>query len=218
MRLWWKRPARGDRQPPGHEASATGGEERDELGFREAVTNAFVFLEALGFARVDAAPTVVRYAGDDRAVSIYHERPSFEIGFAVDIDGDHYPLGEMIRLADPARGRAYRDFSTRTPDGVRGGVERLRDLALRYAGPMLRGDAGTLKALRDQRPVLVRELARWSLMASVKPEADDAFRLGRYREAAELYDRIRAGLTPAETRKADLAKQRATLGSKPTRR
>jgi len=46
------------------------------------------------------------------------------------------------------------------------------------------------------------------LEGQLRPKADDAFRRGDYREAAELYERIQPRLTPAEKKKLSIARQR----------
>jgi hypothetical protein len=47
-------------------------------------------------------------------------------------------------------------------------------------------------------------------ISSFKPRANEAFRRGDYALAAKLFDRIRSGLTPAEAKKADMARKRAS--------
>jgi hypothetical protein len=42
----------------------------------------------------------------------------------------------------------------------------------------------------------------------LRPRADEAFRRGNYQEAAELYERIRPRLTPAELKKLAVARER----------
>jgi hypothetical protein len=46
------------------------------------------------------------------------------------------------------------------------------------------------------------------LASHVRPKTEAAFRERRYREAADLYEKIRARLTPTEVKKLEFARKR----------
>ena len=184
--------------------------ERAKLGFREEAVQAFSFLQDMGFVEVSASPTLVEYERDDLEVNVYHGRQSYEVGFEIVRAGTRYSLSALIKLAAPAEGKAYRNTMATSATAVRNGINRLRELVRRYAMTALQGDPETFHALDHQRIEWGQALELETQVASLKPKADEAFRLGHYAQAAELYDQIRAGLSPVEVRKADLARERAT--------
>jgi len=53
---------------------------RESLGFRNAVENAFKFLENYGYHIVESTTTLVRYEGNGRYVQVFHGRQSYAIG------------------------------------------------------------------------------------------------------------------------------------------
>ena len=112
----------------------------------------------------------------------------------------------------PAEGAIYRNFTATTATAVHDGVRRIRHLALSHATGALRGDGPTFLALDRQRKQLAEELGSKTRAASLKRNADEAFRLGDYAEASRLFEQIRSALSPAETMKADLARERAASG------
>jgi hypothetical protein len=69
------------------------------------------------------------------------------------------------------------------------------------------------EVLRQQHKVSVEQYWLDMQCRHVRPKAETAFREGRYREAAELYREIRAGLTPAEIKKLALAEKRSLGGT-----
>jgi hypothetical protein len=54
----------------------------------------------------------------------------------------------------------------------------------------------------------VHEYALDVLVNQLRPKAEEAFRRGDYRNAAELYERIRSRLTAAELKKLAIATER----------
>jgi hypothetical protein len=184
--------------------------ERAKLGFREEALQAFSFLKNMGFVEVSSSPTIVKYERVDLEVNVYHGRQSYEVEFEIFHAGKRYSLSELIRLAAPAEGELYRNSVATTAIAVRDGINRVRELVRQYAMTSLQGDPETFHALDRQRNEWAEALALKTLVTSLKPKAEEAFRRGHYAQAAEIYDRIRAGLSPVEVRKADLARERAT--------
>jgi len=187
--------------------------ERAELGFDEQASRAFAFLEGMGFQKISVSPTIARFERGDLAANVFHGRQSYELGFEIEREGKRYSLSELIRLSDPQEADLYRNYAATTPAAVVTGLMQLKQLVARYAAGPLQGEPPTFLALDRQRRELAEKLALDSEVSAFKPKADEAFRLGRYGEAAELYDRIRAGLTPVEAKKADLARKRASSSS-----
>ena len=185
------------------------GPERERLNFVNAVTERFGFLSEWGFSMTESLPTLVRYRNGEIGVDVYHGRQSYELGFGVERLGVRYPLATLIRAIDPEAEQEYRNFAATTPDVVANGLTQLAELVKRYGEPALRGDAEFFARLDKQRVEWAEGYALDVLARQLRPKADAAFREGRYREAAELYERIRPRLTPAELKKLTLAKNRA---------
>ncbi|MCW5714756.1 MAG: hypothetical protein KIT43_09625 [Bauldia sp.] len=198
----------------GRQSNDSGWTERAELGFREAALDAFGFLADFGFAVEESTTTIVRYERPGSGVNIYHGRRSFELGFELGHDGSLYTISALMALGAPEEGKAYRNFAATTASGVRTGLEHLAELVQRHGALALQGDPQTFRALEDLKRASAHAMARESVLTSVRPKADEAFRLGHYAEAADLYDRIRDGLSPVETRKADLARRRSAGASR----
>lgn len=187
------------------------GPERTRLNFAHAVSESFLFLDDLGFSRIESLPTLVRFRKDNLEINIYHGRRSFEVGFEILHHGERYSISELIRVTDVEAAERYRNFATTTPQGVIEGLMQLKELVQRYGGPALRGDPEFFSALKNQRKTWAEGYALDVLARQLRPKAEAAFRQGHYREAAELYEKIRASLSAAELKKLQLARDRGGL-------
>jgi hypothetical protein len=177
--------------------------------FDAAAAAAFSFLLDRGFEECRRSTNNIEYNRRDLSVNIFYGPRSCEIGFEVIRNEVRYSLSEIIRINSFEEAECYRNFVATTPDGVRCGVNKLREIVIRYADSVLRGDIGEFLALDRQRTHMAHALELRTEVATIKPRADAAFRSKRYAEAARLYDRIRPALTPAELKKADFARARA---------
>jgi hypothetical protein len=101
----------------------------------------------------------------------------------------------------------------RTPSAVNTFLQQLADLVRRYGERALRNDPACYEVLRQQQKVSVEQYWLDMRCRQVRPKAEAAFREGRYREAAELYREIRAGLTPTEIKKLAIAEKRSLGGT-----
>ena len=180
---------------------------RTELNFASAVSEKFVFLEEVGFSKIESLPTIVRYRKGDLEIDIYHGRQSYEIGFGIAYEGIRYPLSAIIRVTDPELDKQYRNYTARTPTAIEEGLRLLANVVKRYGERALRGDAEFITALESGRELWLDEVCARQL----RPEAAAAFQRGDYRKAAELYEQFRSNLTPAEVKKLAVAKRRAEL-------
>lgn len=187
------------------------GRERTRLNFADAVRKRFAFLGDYGFAEVESLPTIVRFQKDDLEADVYHGRQSFEVGFGIARKGTRYSLSELIRVADPAAAEQYRNETATTPDGIDKSLVRLQELVSRYGERALQGDAEYFLALASHRKLWAEGYALDVLEEQVRPKAEAAFRDGDYRQAAALYEKIRARLSSVELKKLALARERAEL-------
>jgi len=185
------------------------GRERTRLNFADAVRKRFAFLGDHGFTEVESLPTIVRYRKADLEIDVYHGRQSFEVGFGIERQGTRYSLSELIRAADPAAAEKYRNEAATTPNGIAKALARLQELVSRYGERALKGNAEYFSALESQRKSWAEGYALDVLEAQVRPKAEAAFQDGDYRQAAELYEKIRARLSATELKKLALARERA---------
>lgn len=182
--------------------------DRSAFHFARKVRGAFGFLTDAGFAEVEASPTLVRYCKGDVEVDIYHGRQSYEIGGGVTRAGTRYAMSEIIRAVDSEVAKEYRNAVAMTPEGIAAGLEELAALMQHYGSGTLLGGQQFVAALERQRKQWAEGYALDVLAAQIRPQAEDAFRQGDYAQAAELYGRIRACLSPAEAKKLSLAQER----------
>jgi hypothetical protein len=174
------------------------GRERTRLNFAHAVRERFTFLGDLGFLEVESLPTLVRYRKDDLEVNFYHGRSSFELGFEICRNSTRYSMSELIGVADSEAAERYRNYAATTPHGIVAGVTQLEELVRRYGDRALRGDPAFFTMLEERRKAWAEEYALDALAKQLRPKAQAAFQQGNYREAAELYERIRPRLSMAE--------------------
>jgi hypothetical protein len=184
------------------------GPERTRLNFASVVARRFGFLVDHGFVEMEALPTIVRYRKGDLDLNVYHGRQSFEVGFEIGHADERYSMSEIIRVTDPGVADQYRNAAATTGAELSAAVDRLADLVSQYAGRAFRNDPVFFTDLRQQRKSWSETYALDVLAQQIRPKAEAAFREGRYREAAELYGRIRARLTPTEIKKLEVARQR----------
>ena len=142
-------------------------------------------------------------------IDIYHGRQSYEIGFGIAYEGVRHSLSAIIRVTDPELAKQYRNYAATTPTAVVEGLTRLSDVIKRCGERALRGDPEFIEALETQRTLWLNEYAVDVRASQLRPEAAAAFQRGDYRTAAELYERIRSRLTPAELKKLAIAQARA---------
>ncbi|SHL08813.1 hypothetical protein SAMN05444159_4960 [Bradyrhizobium lablabi] len=178
------------------------------LNFADIVEKRFGFLLELGFVKTEALPTMVRYRKGDLELSIYLGRQSYEVGFEIGHANETYSMSEIIRATDPGTADQYRNAAATTATELATAVDRLAGLVTKYGERALRDDPAFFAGLSQQRKDWSETYALDVLAQQVRPKAEAAFREGRFREAAELYEKIHARLTPAELKKLDIARQR----------
>ena len=183
--------------------------EREKLNFAQEAKEIFSFLEEIGIIYKNISDTCVEYSNNSLSVKLYHGWQSYEIGCEIVSQRVVYYISEIVSIYDADLGSKYRDPVAATPEDVRRGLIRLREIFVKYALNAVRGDHETFSNLAKQRIMWAKNLELKTKKSSIKPRADEAFRLRNYTEASELYNQIRDNLTPSESRKADLALDRA---------
>ena len=185
------------------------GQGRPDLNFANIAKEKFAFLRDLGFAIIESLPTIVRYRKGDIQVDVYHGRRSYEIGLSVTWLDARYELPDFIAVADSQAAKKFYTPMVSTREGVIASLTRLSELAKRYSGQALQGDAEFFTEVAAKHKSLMEKYWLEMNARQLRPQAHEAFRLGKYREAAELYKQIRPLLTPTEIKKLATAEERS---------
>ncbi len=182
---------------------------RERLGFVAAVREHFAFLLDFGFSEVEALPTIVRYRKGGLDLNVYHGRMSCEVGMQIGHEDEQFSIAELICTVDPVAAEELRAWTATTSGALATGVEKVAGLFRRYGQCALRDDPEFFEKLRSNRKSWGETYALEVLASQTRPKAEAAFREGRYREAAELYEKIAPALTPVEQKKLALARKRS---------
>ena len=182
---------------------------RAGLGFEDLVRQRFSFLAEYGFCEIESLATIVRYRKGDLELNVCHERLSYEVDLQIGHAEDLFYLEELIHACDPEAAKRYKKWMASTAATLAPGVERLAELVGRYGDRALRDDPDFFEDLRKNRKFRREEYALNVLASQTRPKAEAAFREGRYREAADLYESIAPQLSPAERGKLEAARKRS---------
>ena len=183
-------------------------QERLALNFSNLARERFNFLNDFGFVEIESSSTIVRYQKGDIELDVYHGRQSYEVSVGISNNGVRFSIADFIRVIDPETAEKYRDPAATTQDFLAKCLLKLEELVKQYCKQALQGDQDIFEELNIQRKVGVDRYALEVLAGQLRPKASEAFRLGRYKEAAELYRRIRPLLSPAEIKKLTIAEER----------
>jgi hypothetical protein len=87
------------------------------------------------------------------------------------------------------------------------GLAQLETLAKRYGEQALRENSEIFIALDNERKLWSERYANEVLDGQLRPKAYAAFRQHKYRQAAEMYERMEPRLSPVELKKLAFAKR-----------
>jgi hypothetical protein len=183
---------------------------RESLGFSEAVGLSFAFLYDFGFSRSELDSTIVCYRKNELELCVYHGRQSYEIGVEVRLAGSAYSIESLIRTGDPIAADQYRAPRATTAEQVSSGVAQMAHLVRQHAQRILQDDPTVFGELEEVSKNVAQTRAQEVLARQLHPKAEAAFRLGRYQEAVDLYQRIEASLSPTDVKKLQFARKRAS--------
>jgi len=183
----------------------------DDLGelFPMLARSAFSFLYELGFVEMASSSSLLLLRKNEIDVDIYHGRRSCELGAGVSNKGARFSISEITAVVDPAAAEKYSVRSGRTRNEVENGLNELGDLLRLHGDRALSGDHEFFSLLERQRVHWAENFEGDVLARQIRPKAEEAFRLGDYSKAAELYGRIKNRLSAMEEKKRSLAELRA---------
>lgn len=184
-------------------------QERTHLIFVNLTKERFSFLQDIGFVEVESIQTIVRYQKGNIEFDVYHGRQSYEISVGIAYNGVRFSISEFIRLFDTEIAEKYRNPTVTTQNILDKSLSMLEKLVKQYCMQALQGDQEVFKLLVKQREEWAKRYELEVLAGQLRPKAHEAFRLGRYQEAAELYERIRPLLSATEIKKLTIAEERS---------
>jgi len=180
-----------------------------DLVFSDVVKDRFSYLSEQGFVLKEILPTDLRFRKEDVEITVYWDQMSSEIDLAVAKGPDRYSMSEVLRAEDFAAAKEYRSWSAVGSESVVSGVTSLADLFAHYGKSVVACEEFFFSELKRKRREWSIAYSTEVLATGVRQEAEEAFRKGFYKDAAVLYRRIEAALTPSERGKLEFASRKA---------
>jgi hypothetical protein len=190
------------------------GENRWQLGFKDAVLSNFGFLRTYALKPVKEDVTFVRYESDAVFVNVYHGRGSFEIGVEIGrLDRpEKYGLDYIVSWAGKAAceaegfGRGTM-FQVSTREGVQNIVPRVAGLVKRYGDPFLSGRPAFYDELQKANERASIAYEREQALARIRKEANAAWATKEFARVVELLQPVRNDLTEVESKRLTYAEK-----------
>jgi len=189
--------------------------ERAYLRFAEEVKVQFRFLLKLGFTFIRSEASFVRFESPDLAVNIYHGRLSYEIGLEIEFKGEInscFGISRLLRLINYELYLRYRQFATRSEEGVVTGVRQLSEM-FRYCIDMgiLDNKRQLLSRLREFQAIAGHEMAVKYNLPGIRSEAATAWRNKDFRLFIDLLTPYKDDLTLVEIKKMEYASRHLSV-------
>jgi hypothetical protein len=177
--------------------------------FVSLVEKYFAFVNDYGFELVKTDNTLVVFRKGDLDVNVYLGRKSFEVGITLMYKGEPFAFGEIVQDIDPVFAEASRNPTAFRVEDREPAVRKVAEEFQRYGKCAMLGEPEYFEALLERRKAWSASYALDVREEQTRPKAEAAFREGRYREAAELYESIAPRLTPTEQAKLKFARKRS---------
>ena len=189
---------------------------RERLGFAEAVTELFRFLETdYGYRQTHADSTSVAYKSRDLEIRLWHDFRSGEVELYVaggrGSQKWKYHLPEILRgLAPDYPGKGI--YQTMNKDLLRESLADMAGLIHKYGDGLVRGarEAGRLVEAAHREEA--RKTTEYYTISPVKEKADAAWKRREYREVIALYASIESHLSSLERQRLDYARRHSAGG------
>jgi len=177
------------------------------LNLERLVKEKFSFLQDIGFAIIISTPTTVRFCKGDVQLDVYYER--HQIGVGITFLEVRYELQDFIAAINPDSPEAHYVPCISSPEGTAIAVEKFAELTKIYGTQALQGSFSLFKEVAAQHNLDLKKYWLDLNAMYVRPQAEEAFRMKKYREAVELYKEIEPILSPTEIKKLALAQDRS---------
>lgn len=193
-------------------------QQRGKLGFKEAATASFDFLNQLGFRLIGEEITLLRYESSTVFVNVYHGRASYELGVEigrVTQREKHVHIFSIVRWAGAEKAEGFGHhvmFQVSSREGVQRFVPQIAALVKKYAIPLLLGEEQAFQSVFAFAARLYADEMKNESLRVLRGEAEGAWQAKDFARVVEVYGGIRADLTEAEVKKLAYAKRRMAQG------
>jgi hypothetical protein len=116
-------------------------------------------------------------------------------------------LLDFIKVADNQIAKQYYTAMATTQEVIYQELTRLAELTKRFCVKALQGDSKFFAELEGQHKLWMAKYWFEMNAKQLRVQAHEAFRLGEYSKAVELYKQIQPVLSPAELKKLDFAEK-----------
>jgi hypothetical protein len=186
------------------------------LGFVAAGRAAFDFVTeprySLWLAYQDEGR--IGYEGDDLVLVVMHDLFSYELDVALSRPSEAeevrhpYTLTDLMRVADPVRARAYRQFAATTDASVQRGTADLASEFRKYGLAALLGSADFYHEMSAARAESVREFGMELADQHARGNAERAWQRRDFQAVVLAYSAMGDRLSRVESERLRYASQR----------
>jgi hypothetical protein len=185
--------------------------DRRALRFSDEVKISFHFLEILGFRCVREEPTFVSYESPPIRINVFHGRQSYEIDAEIEYanaPNERYSYSEILRIVDPVRGDAYRNYTALTPEGVSKGVHQLAyDVRQCIDAGVLQDHRQLFSRLKLQRANLAGKLELESKLLQARRMSGSAWAKKDFKAVVQALSPYEPHLDPSELKKLEYSRK-----------
>lgn len=188
----------------------------NDSAFEELVRTHFEFLVTdYGFDLISSTPDTVRFESKNVFFKITYDDYSFEIETYVGLLAEDPTSYSQVDVLDALLGEANIDqrfFQASSPERMKYCVTRLAHLVRSHYEPVLRGEKEVLRKIDLVVCQKSDALAKEDELRNLRGDAEKAWRDKDYRKLVELFEPVKADLTPSEAGKLAYAKRKAAAG------
>lgn len=186
------------------------------LGFLAAGRSAFDFVTEPPYSLwlTDQDEGRIGYEGDDVVLEVLSDLMSYELDIALwrpsvaDEVRRPYALADLIRVADPAGARAYRQFSATSAASVQRGTAQLASDFRKYGREALAGSAGFYREMSAARAESMRQSGIELADRAVRAKAQRAWQERNLHDVVAAYRAIEDRLSRVERERLRYASER----------
>jgi len=186
------------------------------LGFVAAGRSAFDFVTEPPYSLwlTDQDEGRIGYEGDDVVLAVLHDLMSYELDIAlsrpsVAEEVQHpYTLADLIRVADPVRARAYRQFAATSTASVQRGTANLASEFQKYGLEALAGSADFYQKMSTARAESIRQFGFDLADKAARENAERAWQQRDFQGVVKAYRAMADRLSQVERERLRYAGQR----------
>jgi hypothetical protein len=186
------------------------------LGFVQAARSAFDFVTEPPYSLwlTDQDEGRIGYEGDDIVLAVLHDLQSYELDIALcrpsvaDEVRHPYSLVDLMRVTDPVRARAYRQFAATSAASVARGTADLATGFRKYGLEALAGSASFYLEMSAARVEAARQFGIELADKHAREKAERAWRDRDFRTVVTAYGAMDGRLSQVERKRLRYASER----------